>query len=350
MKRSYRVWWFLALLLVSGYVILESENANAAAPRITIKVAQCCPPDQAYGVYAHGLADSIQKLSNNEMKVDCLDGGVLGGEQDMAQAVQIGTIQMAAVTGNNVAQLAPSMNILVLPYINSTMDDVIGPKGLLSPGPYFEELKKRVLKESGSLLLMGGFTNGFRLFFTKNKCVQTMADLKGLKIRIPKNPVMEAMWNALGVSPYPIDWSETFTAIQQGVADAFDSPLDTILRMGFYQDIKYVIDVHYSPQAAVLIVNNNWFQGLSKADQEIVSKAVRENDINHYNFVKQDQITLKETLEKKHGTKFCELKDEDVWKEKCIAIWPKLYRYIGGGKDWVDLTMEYKKTGVLKQP
>jgi len=53
--------------------------------------------------------------------VENLDGGVLGSEQDMAHAVQIGTIQMAGITSNNVGQLAPSLNVVVLPYLNETM-------------------------------------------------------------------------------------------------------------------------------------------------------------------------------------------------------------------------------------
>jgi TRAP-type transport system periplasmic protein len=344
-KRIGRVLCFLFLAAWLSFIYSE---AAVAAPRVTIKFAQGNPPDQAYGVYAHGFSDHIQKYSNGEVKVENLDGGVMGGEVDMAHAVQIGTIQMAAITSNNVAQMAPSMNVLVLPYINSTMEDVVGEHGLLAPGPYFEELKKRVLKESGSILLGGGFTNGFRLFFTKNKCVRTMADLKGLKIRIPKNPVMEAMWSALGVSPYPVDWSETFTAIQQGVVDAFDSPLDVILRGGFHQYIKNVVETHYTPQAAVLLINNNWFQGLSKTDQDLVMKSAMDNDAWHYNWVKKDQTTLKETLVKKHGTNFCQLQDENLWKEKTMAIWPKLYRFVGGGKDWADATLEYKKTHKMK--
>lgn len=348
MKKIFKV---LLLQAMIGTLVMGAWGSALAGsdPRITIKIAQCCPADQAYGVYVHGLANVVESKSKGQIKVDTLDGGVLGGEQDMAQAVQIGTIQMAAITGNNVAQLAPSLNILVLPYLNATMEDVVGKGGLLAPGPYFDELRKRVLKESGSLLLMGGYTNGFRYFFTKNKCVRTLADLQGLKIRIPKNPVMEAMWKALGVSPYPVAWSETFTAIQQGVVDAFDSPLDTILRMGFYQDIKYVIETHYTPQAAVLIVNNTWFQGLSKEDQELIKQCAQQNDVTHYNYVKADQKQLKETLTKKHGTHFCTLTDENVWKEKCVAIWPSLYKYVGGGKAWVDATLEYKKTGKMPQ-
>ncbi|MBW2148605.1 MAG: TRAP transporter substrate-binding protein [Deltaproteobacteria bacterium] len=205
-----------------------------------------------------------------------------------------------------------------------------------------------MLKESGSLRILGGFTNGFRTFFTKNRCVKTLSDLKGLKIRVPKNPVMEAYWKAWGVSPYPVAWSEVFTAIQQGVIDAFDSPIDVILRMGFYQYIKHITLTHYTPQAAAFIVNNNWFKGLSKADRDLILKAAKDNDKWHYNWIKEDQKTIKQTLMEKHGITFCELEDEDVWKKKAKAVWPKLYRYVGGGKAWVDLTLQYKKTHKIK--
>ena len=332
-------------LVLSGWAL---SPISASAADIVIKLAQGNPPDQAYGMYAHGFADKMKANSGGRIIVENLDGGVMGSEQDNAHQVQLGTIQMAAVTSNNVGQLAPSINVMVLPYLNATMEDVVGDKGLLAPGPYRDELNRRVIQETGSMFILGGFTNSFRLFFTKNKCVTKLADLQGLKIRIPKNPVMEKMWKAWGVSTYPVAWSETFTAIQQGVVDAFDSPMDVILRNGFYDDINYIIETHYTPQAAVLVVNLPWFNSLSKKDQELIRKTADENDRWHYNWVMEDQKTLKKTLMEKHGIKFCQLEDEDIWKEKAKAIWPELYKYVGGGEAWVQQTLEYKKTGKME--
>ncbi|MBZ8135164.1 TRAP transporter substrate-binding protein [Afifella sp. IM 167] len=331
-------------LLALGYTLAP---APAKAADVTIRIGQCCAPEQAYGVYAHGFADKMEKASDGRIKVEVLDGGVMGSEQEMAQQVQLGTLQMGAITSNNVAQLAPSLNVLVLPYLNSSMEELVGDGGLLRPGPYRDELNKRVLAESGSVQIIGGYTNSFRKLFTRNTCVETLGDLQGLKIRIPKNPVMEKMWAAWGVSTYPIAWSETFGAIQQGVVDAFDSPLDVIPRMGYYEHINYVIDTHYLPQAALLIVNKPWLDSLSQEDRDLIMKIADENDVWHYNWVKNDQETLKNNLISEHGTTFCELKDADEWKKKAQAIWPELYSLVGGGKDWVDTTLHYKETGEM---
>lgn len=337
--------WLVCVAVLAATFGFFTAPVNAAGPILSINLAQCCPPDQAYGMYAHGFAERLAKNSGGAITVKNLDGGVMGDEQVMAQKVQIGTLQMAAVTSNNVAQLAPSVNVLVLPYLNSSPSDLLGPKGLLRPGPYLDELNRRVLKESGTVRIIGGFTNDFRKLFTKDKCVETLADLKGLKIRMPKNPVMEQLWGAWGVSTYPIAWSETFGAIQQGVVDAFDSPLDVIPKMGFYKHIKYVIDTHYLPQAALLIVNERWFQGLPQSDRELIMKTAAENDQWHYEWVGSQQKTMRADLESKHGTKFCTLKDADEWEKRARSTWPALYGLVGGGKEWVDATLAYKRTG-----
>lgn len=285
------------LLFALGALAISAVASPAQAePRIVIKFGQCCPPDQAYGVYAHGFAERIAELSNGEIVVENLDGGVMGDEQQMAQLVQLGTLEMAGITSNNVAQLAPSINVLVLPYMNESMEDLLGENGLLVPGAYLDELNARVLAESGTIRVLGGFTNGFRLLFTKNRCVESMPDLSGLKIRIPPNPVMERMWSNWGGAVYPIAWSETFGAIAQNVVDGFDSPLDVILRMGFHEHIKYVTRAHFLPQAALHIVNLEWLESLDPADQDLIMQAAAENDRAHYEFVRNDQITLQDTL------------------------------------------------------
>lgn len=349
MSKLDRKWTVSTKLLGATFALgLAAIGASHAAdPRLTINLAQCCPPTQAYGVYAHGYSGAVQKASSGAIVVKNLDGGVMGSEQDMAQKVKLGTLQMAAVTSNNVAQLAPSINVLVLPYLNKSPADLLGDKGLLRPGPWLDELNKRVLKESGTVRIIGGFTNDFRKFFTKDRCVQTLADLQGLKIRMPKNPVMDQIWKAWGVSTYPISWSETFGAIQQGVVDAFDSPLDVIPSMGFHKHIKYVIDTKYLPQAALLIVNERWWQSLSQADRDLLMKAANENDVWHYNWVNNRQAEIRKELETQHGTKFCELKDGAEWEKKARATWPELYSLVGGGKDWVDATLAYQKTGKM---
>lgn len=334
----------LALALCLAAFGPASKGA-AAEPRVTVTYAHCCPADHTYGVYPHMLAERVAENSNGEIAVEVLDGGVMGTEQAIAQKVQFGTVRMAGITSNNVAQLAPSLNVLVLPYLNSGPEDLTGENGLLRAGPYRDELNKRILAESGSLRMIGGFTNAFRSLFAKDQCIDSIDDLQGLKIRAPKNPVMTAMWEAWGVSTYPIAWGETFGAIATGVVDSFDSPTDVVLSMGFHEHIKYITEATYLPQAAVVIVNNDFFDGLSPADRDVILKSAEETDIAHAEYVKTSGERVRKALTEDHGVTFCELSDAGVWADKARAAWPQLYELVGGGKEWVDMTLRYKETG-----
>ncbi len=316
-----------------------------ADPRLTITYAHCCPAEHTYGVYAHQFADRVAENSNGEIKIEVLDGGVMGTEQAIAQKVQLGTVQMGGITSNNVAQLAPSLNVLVLPYLNSSPDDLTGEGGLLRAGPFRDELNKRMLAESGSLRMVGGFTNAFRSIFAKDLCIDSIDDLQGLKIRAPKNPVMTAMWESWGVSTYPIAWGETFGAIATGVVDSFDSPTDVVLDMGFHEHIKFITEATYLPQAAIVIINEAFFQNLSPEDQAVILKSAGEVDVSHAEHVARNGARVRAALTEEHGVTFCELTDAEVWAEKARGSWPQLYDLVGGGKEWVEMTMKYKQTG-----
>jgi len=333
------------LLALVASVIMTPTISAVAAERVTIKYAHCCPPDHTYGVYAHQFAERVKANSNGEIVVEVLDGGVMGTEQAIAEKIQLGTVQMGGITSNNVAQLAPALNVLVMPYMNASPDDLTGEGGLLRAGKFRDEMNKRILTESGSLKMIGGFTNSFRSLFAKDKCISTINDLQGLKIRAPKNPVMTAMWESWGVSTYPIAWGETFGAIATGVVDSFDSPTDVILNMGFHEHIKYITEATYLPLAAVVVINNDFFNSLSAEDQAILLKSAEEVDISHAKYVAENGARVRKALTENHGVTFCELQDPEVWAKKAQGAWPKLYDLVGGGKDWVDMTLRYKETG-----
>ncbi|WP_422026547.1 TRAP transporter substrate-binding protein [Roseovarius sp.] len=335
----------LAPAIAVAFAGLGASAPAKAEPRVTLTFAHCCPAEHTYGVYAHTFADRVAENSGGEIKIEVLDGGVMGTEQAIAQKVQLGTVQMGGITSNNVAQLAPSLNVLVLPYLSSGPEDLTGEGGLLRAGAFRDELNERVKAESGTLRIVGGFTNAFRSLFAKDQCIDSIDDLQGLKIRAPKNPVMTAMWESWGVSTYPIAWGETFGAVATGVVDSFDSPTDVVLNMGFHEHIKYITEATYLPLAAVVIVNEPAFQALSPEDQEIILTSADETDVLHAEHVKQNQAKVRETLTNDHGVTFCELEDPEVWADRARGAWPQLYDLVGGGKEWVDMTLTYKETG-----
>lgn len=334
-----KLFWILLAM-----VFLGTGISHAA---VKIKFAHGESDDQTYGVYASMFAKKLEELSKGEMTCTIFSNGTMGAELELGQKVQQGTLNMAIVTSTNAGSLAPSVNALSLPYLFVSSDSVMGEKGLLRAGtPFFNELQKRILQESGRLRLIGIGTNGFRMLFSKPRPITSLADLNGLKLRLPPSPVLQRTWEAWGAAAYPIAWSETFTAIQQGVADAYESPLDTLLKSGFYPYTKYVTEnLTYSAQVFLLLVNERWFSRLKPEQQALLIEAARVNDIEHFAWVEQQSEHVKKELEAK-GVTFHQVTDAQEWEDIAVKLWPA-FTEICGGQEWIDKVLHYREQGAL---
>lgn len=326
-------------------VFLQFSGTASAA--LTIKFAHGEPEEQTYGVYASMLSKKLETMSNGNIKCIIYANGTMGAELELGQKVQQGTLHMALVSSTNVGSMAPSVNVLTLPYLFDRPESLMGEGGYLrSDSPFFNKLSERILKESGRLRMLGAGTNGFRLLFSKPRPVTSLTDLKGLKLRLPPSPVLQRTWEAWGAAAYPIAWSETFTAIQQGVADAYESPLDTLLKSGFYPYTKHVTEnLTYSAQSFLLLVNEKWFSKLSPEDQKLLREATAANDIGHFAWVKEQQEQTKKNLESK-GVTFYSASDAAQWRDIAIKLWPEFAK-ICGGEEWVNMVIQFKQTGTF---
>lgn len=332
-------------LFVLAVAAVFFQCAGVASAALTIKFAHGEPEDQTYGIYASMLAKQIESLSKGEMGCTIYANGTMGAELELGQKVQQGTLNMALVSSTNAGSLAPSVNVLTLPYLFENTEMLMGEKGYLRAGsPFFEKLSERILKESGRLRMLGVGTNGFRLLFSKPRPITALADLKGLKLRLPPSPVLQRTWEAWGAAAYPIAWSETFTAIQQGVADAYESPLDTLLKSGFYPYTKYVTEnLTYSAQSFLLLVNEKWFSRLSAEQQKTLRDAAAANDVAHFAWVQEQHSKVKKDLEAK-GVTFYSTTDSAQWEAVAMSLWPEFAK-ICGGQEWVDMVLRFKKNG-----
>ena len=86
-------------------------------------------------------------------------------------------------------------------------------------------------------------------------------------------------WKALGANPSPLAWAETYISLQQGLVDAQENPLDSIVGGKLYEVQKYVINTNHIVYTSPILVNEDFFNSLSAEDQEIFRQAGKETDI-----------------------------------------------------------------------
>ena len=210
----------------------------------------------------------MEKTSGGKYKVDIFPAGQLGDEQKMVKDSRRGSIDGAVVAVNNITPFAKSVGILTLPYLMQNFDDAVK----ATTGELGDKWRAVLIKEAGVHVLGWAYSN-FRVLTNSKKPVKNLADLKGLKIRVPKNAIMIETWQALGAEPIPMAWPETFTALQQKVVDGQDNPHITNFTMKFYEVQDYTSEVHYLFSLQPLVVGEEFFQSLPAEDQAMLTRA-----------------------------------------------------------------------------
>ncbi|HSH49580.1 MAG TPA: TRAP transporter substrate-binding protein [Halomonas sp.] len=318
-------------MAVSAVSLALSTNAAAATWRMAVG-------DAAGGTQyelATKYAELIEEKTDGEVTVNIFPNNQLGSEQDTVNNASMGLLDLSVLAINNITPFSPTVGVLTLPYVIHNVEDA----KTLTQGEVGDELVENTIRDAG-VRILGWAYSGCRRLTNSAKPVAEPADLDGLVIRVPKNEIMIASYQAWGINPNPLAWSETFTALQQGVVDGQDNPYITIDAMKFYEVQDYVTDSCYVFSLEPLIMGEGNFQSLSPEMQEAVLAAGKEATDHSFEYLQQTEASIKDKLVNEHGMEIITpANDEKEWIELATQIWPDFYDSIGG-KDKLDRALE----------
>jgi tripartite ATP-independent transporter DctP family solute receptor len=211
-------------------------------------------------------ADTLKKVSDGRIMIKIYPAGQLGGEKELIEQLQMGTLDLTKVSSAGLEAFVPEMMVLGMPYLFSSnehkwkvLNSDVG-KELLNAG-----------SERG-LVGIGFYEAGERSFYTKAGPIRTPADLKNLKIRVIKSPMAIELLKTFGASPTPISWGELYTALQQGTVDGAENNPPSYVSARHYEVCKYYsLDKHTSPMDVVLASKSTWDK-LTEEDKDLIKK------------------------------------------------------------------------------
>jgi tripartite ATP-independent transporter DctP family solute receptor len=308
-----------ALILASS-LILTANVANAAKFNIAVG-------DGGGGTQEALGKKFIEELASNTPHTAKLFlNGQLGSEQDTVNDAAMGTLDFSILAINNVTPFSPSVGVLTLPYMIQSLDDAV----TLTQGKLGQELVENTKRDAG-VRIIGWAYSGFRVLSNSKRPIRTLADLKGLVVRVPKNAIMIETYKSWGVNPTPMAWSETFTGLQQGVIDGQDNPYITIYAMKFDEVQKYITNVRYLFSIEPLIVSESVFQDQNKATQTAILAAGKAATAFSAKSLVSGEAKIKAELTKRGMVITDPANGEKEWIQTATdAVWPKFYESVGG--------------------
>ncbi len=307
-------------------------TALDASAQTSLRVAVGDAAGSAQHELGKKFVEELEAATDGAYTAELFLNGQLGSEQNTVNDASMGLLDMSILAINNITPFSPTVGIFTLPYVIQGVDDA----EKLINSDVGQELIDNTIRDAG-VRIIGWTYTGCRVLTNSKKPVATLDDLQGLVIRVPKNEIMIDSYNAWGINPTPMAWSETFTALQQGVVDGQDNPYLTVHSMKFYEVQKYVTDICYVFSIEPLIISEGVFQGLDPAMQEAMLAAGQAATEHSAQFLRDSEATIKEDLVAK-GMEITE-PDEADWIAKATeAVWPKFYDSIGG-KEKLDAAM-----------
>lgn len=326
------------LLFVSGIALTGGPSSGEASEKkITIKLAHGANEADVTGQTALKFQELVSQYSEGRIEVKIFPNNQLGGEQEAVQDLRTGALDAAIVYTGNLKPMAPSVGVLMLPYMFDKNENAWKAMDAL-----YDELNKRVIKEAG-VRFVGYFEKGFRVLSNSKKPVETIEDLKDLKIRVSKVDIAIETFSAWGLEPIPMAWSEVFTGMQQRVIDGQENPYAVINDMKFYEVQKYITEIHYLLWTGPILLSEKVFQSIPPESQNVLVKAGKEAADYGRNLSYSMEQEAQKILKDKGMVLVGPPKDEEKWKAAAMSIWPKFYNDVGG-KEWVEQALELIKS------
>jgi tripartite ATP-independent transporter DctP family solute receptor len=249
-------------------------------PKMDVKLGHSGVLEMSYHKGSLRFAELMKERTNGAVTVHVFPANQLGSEKDMVEQVKNGVIQISLTGPSMLAQFQGwgPIGVLGMPYILSgNTEDELRPKLIkVARGPLMAELNEREAKETGIRILDMGWWYGERHLTTKTKQVVKPDDVKDLKIRTMDSPMAKAALVALNAATIPMPVSELYTALQLGVVEGQENPLNTIYSQKYYEVQKYVALTGHMTMNLVLVTNEKFFQSLSPELRQIFIKSMQD--------------------------------------------------------------------------
>src|SRR6202158_4226373 len=223
-------------------------------------------------VAVEDIGKKLEKATNGKLSVTMYPAMQLGGEKEAIEQAQVGAIAFARVSVGALGQVVDDLNVFNLPYVfrnTAHMQKVID-------GPIGQDLLDKVTNSGKGLVGLCWMDAGARNFYDTKKPIKTVADLKGMKIRVIGNPIFVDMANAMGGNGVAMGYDQVFSALQTGVIDGAENNPPSFVFDNHYQVAKfYTLDEHLIVPEMLVFSRKTW-DTLSKDDQALLVKFGRE--------------------------------------------------------------------------
>ncbi len=264
------------------------RRANAGTPDFTLKLGNDAASSHPMNIRLAEAQAKITERSNGRMALQVFPDEQLGSDTDMMSQVRSGAMEILSLSGNILATLLPVSGLYNMPFAFSKYDEVWP----VMDGELGNYMRGKI-ETVGLHALEKHWDNGFRQITSSTHPINTPADMKGFKIRVPVSPLWLSLFKSLGASPTSINFSETYTALQTHIVDGQDNALTILETAKLFEVQKYCALTNHIWDGFYMLVNRRLWTRLPPDLQQILSEEINAAAVKE----RADVAALNEQLE-----------------------------------------------------
>jgi len=312
---------------LAGAASVAAGPALGQAKKTTLKFATIAAESFPYVDGAKKWKELLESRTAGTVEMQIFHTAQLGNERTINEGVLAGSIQMGIGAGAW-AGFVPSYNVVQLPFLIRDLKHMYQ----LADG----ELGQRIAREAETkgFKVLGYYSTGDQHFQTRSRPIRSLADFKGLKMRVIENKAVIDGFRALGAVPTPIPYPQIYTALQQGTVDGTANDLLSVTSLKFYEVAKFFTVSAYLVEPRPLIMSKAFFDSQPADLRRVLVETARESAV-YERKVFEDKLSAGEAEAKKYGMTFLALSDRPKWIEAMRPVWDEFGKTVPGAADLI---------------
>ncbi|NRT54865.1 TRAP transporter substrate-binding protein [Sphaerotilus uruguayifluvii] len=216
------------------------------------------------------MGQLLEQRSGGRHKIKVFNKGALGTEKETIDQLKIGALEMARVNISPMNAICAKTMVPTMPFLFGSIDHM---RRTLD-GAVGEEILKSC--EEQGFIGLAFYDSGARSLYAK-KPIRTVADVKGMKVRVQQSDLWVALVGAMGGNATPMPFGEVYTGLKTGLIDAAENNVPSYESVKHFESARYYSKTEHSMAPEMLLMSKLVWDKLPKADQDLVRAAAKES-------------------------------------------------------------------------
>ena len=257
--------------LMQGLLTAVALAAATGANAIEFRSSDIHPDDYPTVLAVRHMGETLSKATNGRLTIKVFAKSALGQEKDTIEQAKLGALAMTRVNVAPMNNICPATMVPTMPFLfrntehmRHVLDGAIGDEIL------------RSCEEQGFVGL-AFYDSGARSIYSVKKPIKTIADTKGMKIRVQQSDLWVSLMEAMGANATPMPFGEVYTALKTGLVDAAENNYPSYESTRHFEVAKYYNKTEHSMAPEILLFSKKTWDTLAPADQQAIRAAAKES-------------------------------------------------------------------------